>query len=627
MAPGVHLSQHSGQGKAHQIFLRGFDAVHGQDVEIHAGGIPVNDVSNVHGQGYADLHFLVPEAVLRLRVLEGAYDPRQGDFAVAGSMDFDLGLSRRGLLARTSVGRFGLVRSLLAWGPSSQPQQTFVVAELARADGFGPARAWRRASVLGQALVPLSGSLQLRLLASAYAGSFDSAGVLRVDDYEAGRREFFDAGAEHQGGAAGRHQVLAEVLYRGVRTRAELTSYVVLRDLLLRHNFTGYLQLPETLQALEGGHQPRGDLTEQHHEALIVGGRARYRRLLSVWGRPQALELGITWRHDRVDQARRLLQAVDRKVWAERVNARVRVTDLGIHGDLRLDLHRRLKLRAGLRADGVAFRVEDLMGRGEGAGTRREAFGFHVGPKATLELRLCRALRLFVSYGNGFRTPQALSLGQGESAPFTEVHAAEVGGWLRLSPWRLRGTLSGFVTHVAQDLVFDHASGRTVATGPTTRGGVTLLLQATPRPWLRGTFSGTWVHATRDDTGELLPYAPPLVLRLDLDARRRVGQAWGWPLSLFGDLGISVVGPRPLPHGEQTGAVALLDAGAGITLGAVSLSLEIFNLADVRHRDGEFVYASSFSRPTAGQAVTLVPARHFTAGRPFSIQGTVTINF
>ncbi len=85
LAPGFFLSQHGGDGKANQIFLRGFDAQHGQDVEFTVGGMPSNDVSNVHGQGYADLNWVIPEVVDRLRVLEGPYDPRQGDFAVAGS--------------------------------------------------------------------------------------------------------------------------------------------------------------------------------------------------------------------------------------------------------------------------------------------------------------------------------------------------------------------------------------------------------------------------------------------------------------------------------------------------------------------------------------------------------------
>ena len=628
LAPGVHISQHSGQGKAHQIFLRGFDAAHGKDVEIHAGGIPVNDVSNVHGQGYADLHFLVPEAVRRMRVLEGAYDPRQGDFAVAGSMDFDLGLSRRGLLARTSVGRFGLVRTLLAWGPRSQPEQTFLTAELTRGAGFGPARAWHRASALGQALVPLSEDLRLRLLASTYAGRFDSAGVIRQDDYEAGRKDFYDAGAPHQGGDSGRHQALVEVLYRRSATRAGLSFFVVLRDMLLRHNFTGYLYKPNELQATAGGGEPLGDLTEQQHAAVILGGRARYQRVVRLLGRDHGLEAGVVWRHDRVDQAQRRLRAVDLQVWDEEVRAGVLVTDIGLYGDLRLDLHQRVKLRAGLRADALAYSIEDHLAPAAvtGAGGRREAFGYHVGPRATLEVRPLSALRLFASYGNGFRSPQALSLGQGESAPFTEVHAAEVGGWARFGA-RVRGTLTGFVTHVAEDLIFDHASGRTMAAGATTRGGVTLLIQATLLSWLRGTLGGTWVRAVQDDTGEVLPYAPPLVLRLDLDGERRLTSVRGWPLLMFGSLGISVIGPRPLPYGEQTDTLTLVDLGAGLTLGTVSLSVELSNLADTRYRDGEFVYASSFTKPSATAPTTRVPSRHFTAGRPLSVQGTLTVSY
>lgn len=121
--PGVFLTQHGGEGKAHQIFLRGYDAVHGQDIELWAGGAPVNDVSNVHGQGYADLHFLVPEAVHGLSAAAGPYDPRQGDFAIAGSARFDLGLEEEGFFAKQALGSFGGRRTLLAYRPPGQPGQ------------------------------------------------------------------------------------------------------------------------------------------------------------------------------------------------------------------------------------------------------------------------------------------------------------------------------------------------------------------------------------------------------------------------------------------------------------------------------------------------------------------------
>ena len=59
LVPGLFIAQHQGGGKAEQIFLRGFDADHGTDVNLSVDGIPVNMVSHAHGQGYADLHFLI----------------------------------------------------------------------------------------------------------------------------------------------------------------------------------------------------------------------------------------------------------------------------------------------------------------------------------------------------------------------------------------------------------------------------------------------------------------------------------------------------------------------------------------------------------------------------------------
>lgn len=620
-APGVHISQHSGQGKAHQIFLRGFDAVHGQDVEIRVAGIPVNEVSNVHAQGYADLNFVPPEAVLRMRVLEGAFDPRQGDFAVAGSIALELGLARRGLLTRTSAGSHGLARQLVAWGPRGQRPETFVAAEVARADGFGPQRSWLRGSAIAQGLLELSDSWRLRLLGTTYATRYDAAGVVRQDLHEAGQVGFLDAMVDGQGGSSMRHQLLAELRFRRPLTRAAMTTYLVVRDLRLRHNFTGFRFVPQDLQT-GAEPTPQGDMIEQQNDSVTVGGEASYSRVLSLLGRQHRLEAGVMWRHDRVDQDQRRLRDVDGGPWFTGVDAALSIVDIGLYGDLNLTLHPTLRLRAGVRADALSFRVEDRL-ESTAARPRREAFGVHVGPKATVELRPGRRWRLFASYGNGFRSPPALALGQGERATFTTVHAGELGARLRLRPW-LAATLTGFVTHVAEDLVFDHVTGSSIFTGATTRGGGTLYLQVRPARWLHATFSGTWARSVRHDTGDQLPYAPPLVLRLDVDGRREVARLLGRPLALFGSVGVSVIGERPLPFGERSRAVGLVDVGVGATVAPVTLSFEAHNLADVRWRDGEFVYASNFDRASQG---SLLPARHFTAGRPLSLQGTLTLNF
>lgn len=71
--PGLFIGQHAGGGKAEQIFLRGFDIDHGTDIGITVDGMPVNMVSHAHGQGYADLHFLIPETIEGIAFDKGSY--------------------------------------------------------------------------------------------------------------------------------------------------------------------------------------------------------------------------------------------------------------------------------------------------------------------------------------------------------------------------------------------------------------------------------------------------------------------------------------------------------------------------------------------------------------------------
>jgi outer membrane receptor protein involved in Fe transport len=621
-APGVYISQHSGEGKAHQIFLRGFDAVHGQDIEIHVGGIPVNEVSNIHGQGYADLHFLIPEVVRRMRVIEGVYDPRQGDFAVAGSIDFDLGLEQRGLFGRVSIGSFALARGMVAWAPEGQARETFVAAEFARADGFGPSRAWMRGSVMGQALLSVSARTKLRILASAYAGRFDSAGVVRLDDYEAGVMGHLDSYQGGQGGGSARHQLLLEYRYRGDRARAALSSYVVYRDLRLRHNFTGFTIEPQGKVAQDGANEPQGDTIQQNNEALTIGGRGSYRRELDLFDRTHAIEVGTIWRHDRIAQDQSRLRTVDGAPWLDQVEAKLRLTTLGVYGDVDLSLHPRVNLRFACRVDAAYYQIDDLL-HAETSQASREAFGFFFGPRATLELKIIDSLSLYASYGRGYRSPQALSLGQAEQAPFTLVDSAEIGGRVDLGR-PLKATLVGYATRVGNDLLFDHVTGQSLVIGSVVRGGLALTIESRPLSWLSAVASVTWVRAVTEADGAVVPYAPTLVARVDLDAQRRVGLLWNRPVEVFGGLGLTALGPRPLPYDERSKSVVLLDLSAGLRWGPATLSLEIFNLADARWRDGEFVYASNFD---AKGAPSMVPSRHFTAGRPLTAQGTLTLNF
>src|SRR5580698_8059628 len=183
LAPGFLLTNEGGSGHAEQVFLRGFDAHEGQDLEFTVDGVPINDAGNYHGNGYADTHFIIPELIHSVRVLEGPYAPQQGDFAVAGSADYHLGLDRRGLTAEYTAGTYGTQRLLLLWGPGDAPSGTFAGAEYYTTDGFGANRQAKRGTAIGQYEIPVGARGVVRVNATAYATEFNSAGVVREDDY------------------------------------------------------------------------------------------------------------------------------------------------------------------------------------------------------------------------------------------------------------------------------------------------------------------------------------------------------------------------------------------------------------------------------------------------------------
>ena len=134
LAPGVVLTNAGGLGHPYQIFLRGFDAREGQDIEITVDGMPVNEVGNPHGNGLADTHFIIPELVQNLRVVEGPFAPQQGNFAVAGSARYELGLPAPGLTFQAMAGSFDTRRLLLLWRPQGSLDHTFGGAELLQSE-------------------------------------------------------------------------------------------------------------------------------------------------------------------------------------------------------------------------------------------------------------------------------------------------------------------------------------------------------------------------------------------------------------------------------------------------------------------------------------------------------------
>ena len=279
----------------------------------------------------------------------------------------------------------------------------------------------------------------------------------------------------------------------------------------------------------------------------------------------------------------------------------------------------------GGRADALGVEVFDALAfqdprYTDGQGYSRSALGTHLGAKAGLERTLTEHWRLFANYGDGFRSPQARSLSEGERAPFASVRSAELGA--RRDGERVAAQLSLFGSRVEDDFFFDHTVGTTVFTGETMRAGLSAALQTRPLPGVTAALSATVAHARVLATNTLLPYFAPLVARADVGWSRTV-PLWGQSLALTAGLGLTLLGPRPLPFDEYSRTVFLADALLGARLHGLALRLEVQNALDSRWRDGEFVYGSRFD-PEA--PASLVPSRHFTAGPPRTASLTLEIH-
>ena len=648
LAPGILLTNEGGEGHASQIFLRGFDAREGQDIEISVGGVPVNEAGNLHGNGYADLHFVIPEVVSSLRVLEGPFEPHQGNFAVAGSAEYELGLDQRGVGLSVGSGSYGTRRVLALWGPPGASKGTFGAAEIYQTNGFGQTRD----AVRGSGLAPYEGRVGeslYRVTLQAYSSRWHQAGLLREDDFQAGRVEFFGTYDPRQGGDATRFSISGELEGHAGGVTWRNQAFLILGTSRLRENFTGFLLDPqEPIQPL---HDQRGDLIDRSSTATTIGARGFARAAFTALGHRQEAEVGYFARYDITDGTQYRIEAATGHPYHLDLDLLSHTADVGLYGDLSLMLLRWLTVRGGARLDLLTY---DILNRcaaqsvahpsktnppGDQSCLSQEDFGAHrepvqsvttastaLEPRVTAIATILPGLSASASWGEGFRSIDPQYVTENVKTPFATAKSVEAG----VAYSRDLGGVSTalrtavFQTRVDKDLVFSESAGRNVLGGASTRLGWLAALRATGG-WFDEALNVTLVHATFDDTKTLIPYVPDVVLRSDTSLWRAL--PWhpgGVPIVASIGAGVTYVGPRPIPFGQRSDPIFTIDASASLQREPFRLILSATNLLDTRYRLGEFNYTSDFhSQPSP----TLVPVRHFTAGAPRIVMLTLEVLF
>ncbi len=611
LVPGLVLVQHGSEGKGQQYFLRGFDAVHGADIELTVEDIPINEWSNIHAQGYLDVGFVIPELIQTLEVVKGPFSLEQGAFAMAGSARYWLGISpaERGARASYTVGTTGRQRVLLTYAPKDGDGSEFVAAEVVNDPSFGQNREARRANVMGRVnLMNSEKRGRLSLLLSGYAANFGLPGTLRIADVARGRMDFYDAYFLDGTGSSLRTLGALHYHREDARTRIKGVLYGGLRRLSLFDNFTGDLVDPV-----------HGDYRDQRQRAQSFGTHLFVDHAL---GPELGLLAGAGLTGDRLDQKELRTDEEGELVALRRGLEGVQLLAFAQLG-LRYQPTRLVTLEAGARGDLAHANVRDVLH------TQRRQQGTEVAwsPRAMATVRAHPFVKLMASYGRGMRPPEARALTRFRPAMlgiseedagtarsrFTQSHTMELGARVRADA-RLSGSAAGFATLIERESLFDHVSGTNLELNGTRRVGAEALVTGQPWPFL--TLSGdiTGVDARFRASGNRVPFAPWLTGGLRAVLTHPSGTRAG--------LRFVAVAPRPLPHGARGEPLFLLDATAGYRFRWLDVCLALENLLFRQLREGEYHFASHWFRDEPRSAI---PTTQVIAGPPFNARLTLSV--
>ena len=611
--PGLVISQHSGEGKANQYYLRGFNLDHGTDFATMVAGIPVNMPTHGHGHGYSDANFLIPELVSGVQFAKGPYFAEQGDFATAGSANISYTNVLDAPMVKVGGGGQGFGRAFAAASPRLGAGHLLGALEVQHNDGpwVRPDDYQRVNGVLRYTVGDAVNGLSITGMGyRATWNSTDQVPQRAIDEGIIGRFGSLD---RTDGGDTYRYSGSVEWQRSRRNASTKIVAYGLAYDLNLFSNFTYFLDDPD-----------RGDQFHQADHRYVSGARISHRRISRFLDREMQNTVGLQLRNDDITnvglyhtQARQLIDTVRQDD--------VLQTSLSGYAQNETSWTPTLRTLAGLRLDGYRFRVnsDDPVN----SGTVHSGI---VSPKGGVVVGPFRGTELYANAGFGFHSNDARGAtirrdpSTGESVdpvtPLVRAKGAEVGVRTVAVP-HLQTTLTVWSLSLASELIFVGDAGTTEAGRPSHRYGFELANYYAPRPWI--TFdvdlSSSAAHFTDvDPVGDHIPGSVQTVISGGATVQ---GLHHG-----FGSVRLRYFGPRSLVEDDsvRSKATSLLNADLGYRFtNHVRLALDLFNLFDTRASDIDYYYASRLP----GEPAEGVDDIHLHPALPRTARVGLTVGF
>jgi outer membrane receptor protein involved in Fe transport len=580
--PGVIVTQHSGDGKANQYFLRGFNLDHGTDFATFVDGMPVNMRTHAHGQGYTDLNFLIPELVDRINYKKGPYYADEGDFASAGAAHMGLANKLKENTASVSVGENKYIRSVLTGSTPLGAGSLVYGAELGHNNG-----PWTNPEAFHKSIGVLrytqgGSDSQFSVTGMAYKGGWYASNQIPLRAVQSGELDPYGAIDPSDGGRTSRYSLSASLRQRTSETLLQANAYVVQSSLDLYNNFTYFLDDPVD-----------GDQSRQTEKRRMTGfdvGQTWF----SHWGGfDVSNKIGVQGRYDYLSPLA-LYKTRNQQITGVITQGTVKEASAGAYLENTVQWLSWMRTTAGLRYDRYRFDVDSNIAGNSGkvsAGTTSPKISMVLGPWAKTEF--------FLNYGEGFHSNDArgttVHLTPRELEPIDPVtplvktRGAELGVRTEFLPG-LQSSMALWKLRSASELVFSGDAGDTSASRGSYRSGIEWNNHYIANDWLLFDLDLAYSRAHYTEHNEAGDYIPGAIGKV-ASFGATVIDVGPWS----GAFQMRYFGPRPLieDNSKRSATTAIAYARVGYKLNrSWAVSLDVFNLFDRKASDVDYYYAS-----------------------------------
>ena len=614
--PGMIISQHSGEGKANQYYLRGFNLDHGFDFAQTVAGIPVNMPTHAHAQGYADSNFLIPELVSGVQFRKGPYYAENGDFSSAGSANINYFNVLDRPIVTLSGGSFDYGRILGAVSPRVGRGNLLTAFEWERDNG--PWVSPNGKDKFNGVLRYSEGNARNGLSVS-YIGfrnhwhSTDQIPQRAVDSGEIDRFGFIE---ETDGGETYRHAGVVDWQYSGPDASTRLTGYVQRYGVQLFHNFTYFLNDPVN-----------GDQFEQFEKRWTSGAKLTHRRLVHFGERHTENAIGVDVRRDSVAPLGLYLTRATERLSTVREDDADQIS-VGLFGESEIEWTRRLRTTFGLRGDVYHWNVESNEPLNSGDKTSAIA-----SPKVAAAFGPFGATELYANWGFGFHSNSGLGVVlqvdpfTGDPAPASPSFARSRGGefgFRTVALRRMQTTATVWYLDFDSELIYVGDSGSTEEGPASRRVGVEITNYIYPNPWLTLDADVSFSRARFQDVPAGEDFVPGALNRV-VSAGIGVNPPANVARGAFGSVRLRHFGPRPLieDNSVQSRQTSIVNGEIGYQFSErLRLTVEGYNLLDADVSDIDYFFESRLR----GEPEP-VEDLHFHAAIPRSARVALRVSF